>query len=255
MLEKQKGRPVFNPADFRNYLAGRRGVPESEISIPEDIIFTYDSRIFRAAIDQTTAKPVMWYIYDDRLYLGTVGTRQVGTVLAMVGAPAASMNLEELIAYGATRIYEVGLSGAIDTTLVPGDIIVLGGALSDEGTSRHYYKASQRFSSSAALTKKLRASLRVSNLKHVLGDAWTVDAPYRETTEKVVHFRRKGALVVNMESSAIFAVAKYRGIEAASVQIVSDVVSEKQWNPAFHHVDVDKRRGEVLAAILRSIKG
>jgi uridine phosphorylase len=254
-LEKQKGRPVFNPADFRAYLAGRSGVPESEIAVPEDMIFTYDSRIFRAAIDQTAAKRVEWYIYGDRLYTGTAGNKQTGIVSAMVGASAASMNLEELISYGAKRIYEVGLSGAIDTSLEPGDVVVLRGALSDEGTSRHYYKVGLKFDSSTVLTKKLRASLGKMKLRHTFGYAWSIDAPYRETAEKVARFRRKGAQVVNMESSAIFAVAKYREVEAASVQIVSDVVSEKQWNPAFHGEIVDKRRGEVLEAVLRSISG
>jgi uridine phosphorylase len=235
-------------------LARRRGVPESEISVPEDIIFTYDHGIFRTAIARTGAVPVDWYIYRDRFYRAMLGSRPLGIVLAMTGASAASMNLEELVAYGAKRIYELGLSGAIDTNLEPGDVVVLAGALSDEGTSGHYYRASSRFSSSSNLTKKLRASLRKSDLEHSLGDAWTIDAPYRETAEKVVSFRRKGARVVNMESSAIFAVAIYRGIEAASVQIVSDVVSEKEWNPAFHREIVDRRRGDVLEAVLRSIR-
>lgn len=235
-------------------MAGRRGVPESEISVPEDIIFTYDTAIFRAAITQTAATPAGWYIYHDRLYRGTSGTKPVGIVLAMIGAPAASMNLEELVAYGARRIYELGLSGAIDTGLEPGDIVVLQGALSDEGTSKHYYRGSPRLNASASLTKNLRASLKDANLEHVVGDAWTVDAPYRETVEKVVRFRRKGARVVNMESSAIFAIAKFRGIDACSVQIVSDVVSVKGWNAAFHKEIVDKRRGEVLQAVLHSVK-
>lgn len=235
-------------------MAGRRGVPESKISVPEDIIFTYDTAIFRAAIAQTAAAPVGWYIYQDRLYRGTSGTRPVGIVHAMVGAPAASMNLEELVTYGARRIYELGLSGAVDTGLEPGDIVVLRGALSDEGTSKHYYRRTPRFNASASLTKNLRASLREANLEHVVGDAWTVDAPYRETVEKIGRFRRKGARLVNMESSAIFAIAKYRAINACSVQIVSDVVTEKGWNAAFHKDIVDKRRGEVLQAVLHSVK-
>lgn len=254
-MAKRKGRPVFSPSDFRAYLAKRRGIPESGISVPEDIIFTYDTGIFRAGITQTAAAPLSWYVYHDRLYQGTSGTKPVGIVLAMVGAPAASMNLEELVAYGAKRIYELGLSGAIDTMLEPGDIVVLGGALSDEGTSKHYYRASSRFNTSASLTNRLRASLREAGLEHAVSDAWTVDAPYRETVEKLVHFRRKGARVVNMESSAIFAVARYRGVEVCSVQIVSDVVSEKGWNAAFHKEIVKKRRSEVLAAVLKSIGG
>lgn len=254
-MEKRRGRPVFNPVDFRAYLARRRGVAESEISVPEDIIFTYDKGIFRAAVEQTAAAPASWYIYHDRLYHGAIGGKRVGIVDAMIGAPAASMNLEELISYGAKRVYEVGLSGAIDDSLEPGDVVVLTGAVSDEGTSKHYYKGGSRFDASSRLTKKLEASLRKGRLGYVAGRAWTTDAPYRETVEKVVRFRSKGARVVNMESSAIFAIAKFRGIEAASVQVISDIVSEKEWGPAFHKISVEKRRVEVVAAVLRAIEG
>lgn len=141
------------------------------------------------------------------------------------------------------------------TALEPGDVVVLRGAISDEGTSRHYFGERLQFGTSTRLTKKLESSLKGENLDYVLGDAWTTDAPYRETVAKMHRFRKMGARIVNMESSAIFAVASYRGTDVASVQIVSDIVSEKQWNPAFHHEVVEKRRNDILAAVLQAIKG
>ncbi len=245
---------VFNPWNFRAYLAGRLGKSEAEIGVPADVVFTYDTRIFRTAVAESVATPVDWYIYTDRLYLGKIGDKQVGIVHALLGAPAAAMNLEELISYGAKRIYELGVAGAIDESLEPGDVVVLKGAFSDEGTSKHYFKGKKWFGSSRPLRRRLEMSFRESKVKFALGDAWTIDAPYRETKEKVVRYRKMGAKVVNMESSAIFAIAAYRRVEAASVQIVSDVVSEKRWEPAFHSEIVKKRRGEILAAVLRAIK-
>lgn len=41
-----------------------------------------------------------------------------------------------------------------------------------------------------------------------------------------------------METSAVFAVAKYRGVEAASVQVISDVLTETGWLQAFGHESV-----------------
>ena len=254
-MPRRGGHPVFNPVDFRSYLAGRRGVRPSDLAVPEDIIFTYDVGTFREAVAKTAATPVGWYIYHDRMYRGTRNGRQIGVVHAMVGAPAAAMNLEELIAYGGRRIFEVGLSGAIDAELVPGDIVVLNGAISDEGLSKHYFRSRSRFAASRGLLHEITASLRKHGLEHSLGEAWTTDAPYRETTAKVSSFRKKRARVVNMESAAVFAIAEYRGVEAASVQIVSDVVSEKGWNPAFHKDIVEKRRDEVLASVLQAITG
>lgn len=216
-------------------------------------MFTYDTGIFRSAIAKTKAAPVDWYIYHDRMYRGISGTRPVGILKAMIGAPAASMNLEELIAFGAKRIYEMGHAGAVDRRLEPGDVVVLDGALSDEGASKHYYRASPMFTPSPSLTRRLSKSLSEMGIEHTKGRAWTVDAVYRETVEKLVRFRRRGALVVNMESSAVFAVAKYRGIDAASVQVVSDALSEEGWKPAFHENVVGTRGLEVLEGVLKAI--
>jgi uridine phosphorylase len=230
-------------------------VRPSNLTVPQDIVFAYDIAIFREAVAKTAAIPVDWYIYHDRMRRGVRNGREIGLVHAMVGAPAAAMNLEELIAYGARRIYEVGLSGAIDTDLEPGQVVVLDGALSDEGLSKHYFHSRSRFVASRVLSRKIRTSLQDHGPEYSLGDAWTTDAPYRETTAKVSLFRKKGARVVNMESSAVFAIAEYRGVEACSVQIISDVVSEKEWSPAFHKQIVEKRREEVLASVLDAIAG
>jgi uridine phosphorylase len=253
-MQQRKDSPVFEPGDFLTYLADRLGKPRAEICVPEDAVFTYDSGIFRAAIARTKASRVDWYPYPERLYVGSLGTKRVGIVHAMVGSPAAAMNLEELIAYGARRVFEVGLAGGIDVTLSPGDVVVLRGAYSDEGTSTHYYKGGRWFESSRQPTNRLMKSLRAEEVKHSLGDGWTIDAPYRETKKKVVLYRGMGVKVVNMESSALFAVSKYRNIEVGSVQIVSDMVSEERWDPAFHKGSIATRRGTVLSAVLRSIR-
>lgn len=55
-MQKQRGHSVFDPAEFRAYLAERLGKPESEMAIPEDLVFTYHPRIFRAAVTQSTSQ-------------------------------------------------------------------------------------------------------------------------------------------------------------------------------------------------------
>jgi uridine phosphorylase len=239
----------FNPSDFRAYFAKRLGKPESYLTVPSEVLFTYDRRIFSAATSVATASPVDWYIYSGRLFTRHLAKRDIGVVHALIGASAAAMNLEELIAYGAKRVFEVGVSGSIDTRLNPGDVVVLDGAISDEGTSKHYYQDKDDFSPSTKLTERLKTALKSKRISYVIGKAWTTDAPYRETKDKVAAQLARGARVVNMESSAIFAVASYRGIETASVQVISDVVSET-WEPAFHTEVVNEGRMKVLDAVL-----
>jgi len=218
------------------------------------VLFTYDRRIFNAATSVATASPIDWYIYSGRLFTRRLTKRDIAVVHALLGASAAAMNLEELIAYGAKRIFEVGVSGAIDKTLSPGDVVLLNGAISDEGTSKHYYQNAGSFEPSTKLTEKLKATLKSKRIKYVTGKAWTTDAPYRETKEKVAAHLARGARVVNMESSAIFAIGSYRGIETASVQVVSDIVSET-WEPAFHTEIVNEARMKVLDAVLAAADG
>lgn len=40
-------------------------------------------------------------------------------------------------------------------------------------------------------------------------------------------------LVVSMKTSALYAVTEHRGVEIASAQVISDVLTESRWQPAF----------------------
>ena len=44
------------------------------------------------------------------------------------------------------------------------------------------------------------------------GTSWTIDAPYRETVAEIRRYRQEGVATVDMEASALFAVAAYRGV-------------------------------------------
>lgn len=252
---KLKGEAVFNPGEFRTYLAGRLGRPESDLSVPEDVLFAYDRKIFRGASVDIGAKRIEWFPYQGKLRIGDSGGRKIAVVHAGVGSANAAMNVEELISYGARRIYEVGFAGAIGEKLCVGDVVVLEGAFSDEGASKHYYEDEDWFAASGKLTRTLMTTLEKRGIPYVKAKAWTTDAPYRETKVKVARYRSMGAAVVNMESSAVFAVGAYRNIETASVQIVSDVVSEKKWEPGFHSEILTRRKREVRKAMTEGIVG
>ena len=56
----------------------------------------------------------------------------------VIGAPYAAMLLENLIAWGTRQLIFFGWGGAVAEDVRIGDIILPTGAMSDEGTSRHY---------------------------------------------------------------------------------------------------------------------
>jgi len=90
-------------------------------------------------------------------------------------------------------------------------------------------------------------------MRHFVGPVWSTDGVYRETLGKFRRFRDSGVLAVNMETSAIFAVAKYRGVEVASAQAISDILTERGWLPAFHERYVRESAEVLLKAALEAL--
>lgn len=183
-----------------------------------------------------------------------------GTELAVLhssmGSSPAAMMLEELIACGARQVVEVGLCGGFGPNTGVGDIIVASEAFVDEGTSGHYFRNPKRFSTSDRTTGAIKEALADASVALKLGGIWTTDAPYRETRAKLRGFQKLGAVGVNMETSALLAIAEYRGIEVGSIQVVSDLLGRTNWMPGFHEEIVSERSvkaaGVALDALLRS---
>jgi uridine phosphorylase len=150
-----------------------------------------------------------------------------------VSAPLAVLALEPLIASGAKEIILLGYCGSLARRFKIADIISISKAFSDEGTSRHYLPRKQVFSPSPALKGALEDVLTASGLETKTGAVVSTDAPYRETRSWMRKNQKRGAELVDMETSAVFALAEFHKIRAASVQIVSDELFSGRWKPAF----------------------
>lgn len=246
---------VFTPSDFVRYLAENRGVGVEEISVPEQVLVTYQGGTYQTAKKMVDGKSVDWWMYGDvpSFCSGTFDGVEIGVARFMVGAPAAAMTSEELIACGAKVIFEVGYSGGLQDFLNPGSILVVTEAIRDEGTSHHYLSPTARVESSMSLRNKLIHNLEEDKISHFVGRVWSTDGVYRETRGKFRKFRSEGVLGVNMETSAIFAVAKYRQMKAASAQIVSDILTETGWLQAFDHQSVKQNTQKLLRAVLETL--
>lgn len=243
--------PVYTPSDYLRYISEATGKPLSDLSLPEDAILTYSRLAFRHAAKATASKHAGWLPPNTRV--GSVNHRRVSVALSMIGAPYAVTLLEEMIARGVRRIYEVGSAGAIAPRLAPGDTVLVDSALPDEGTSRHYFKKRVSFQASKELTGRLAQSLHHLGVEYSTCSAWTTDAPYRETPSKISAMTKRGACIVNMETSAVFALAEFRGVEAASVQTISDVLDSNGWRPAFRDTRVSAGLRLCVDAVLNCI--
>lgn len=150
-----------------------------------------------------------------------------------IGAPMAAMSMEKLIALGAKRIILFGWCGAISSILKVGDIMLPSEAKSGEGTSR-YYPLSIPAAPSAIFRLHIAEAFRNNNMAVHTGCVWSTDAVYREDRLKLQELNeREGVGAVDMEFSALCAVACFRNIEFTAVLIVSDELWGKAWKPGF----------------------
>jgi len=148
-----------------------------------------------------------------------------------VGAPASSMALEVLIASGVRRILMLGLAGSLSHSCPVGSFVVPTWGVREEGTSYHYLPSSTVPKPSARFLREVKTAL--SDLEPRFGGVWSTDAPYRETVGKVNEYAAKGVLAVDMETTAMMAVAMRRKAEFAAVLTISDTLYGDEWDPAF----------------------
>ena len=149
-----------------------------------------------------------------------------------VGAPMATLCLEKLIALGGRRILVYGWCGSLQPSLRIGNLFVPAEGLSEEGTSSHY--PSENVVENDDLRQRLVEVLNKTDNPPKVGRIWTTDAVYRETRAKVERYRAEGIMAVDMEYTALRAVAAFRQVSLAAVMLVSDELFHPQWTPSMH---------------------
>ncbi len=150
-----------------------------------------------------------------------------------LGAPAAGLVMEKLIALGVSDVLLISCCGAIDPELVIGDRLVALAGVPGEGVSRYYVPDCPVYPSAEA-TQSLRGDLQQLMISFKDGSLWSTDAPYRERRSELFSLREQyGVNAVDMEFSALCAIAAFRNISFSGLFIVSDELWGRDWRPGF----------------------
>jgi uridine phosphorylase len=166
-----------------------------------------------------------------------------------VGAPLAAGFLEEIIALGARKIIVCGGAGSLKSGHEVGKLLVPTAAIRDEGTSYHYLPPAREVEPTAKALEALQATLAERSLPYVTTKTWTTDAFYRETKQKIARRREEGCHCVEMEASALFAVARFRSVELAGIFYAGDDLTGEAWDSRNWHTKPDIRRNLLEVAV------
>jgi len=146
-----------------------------------------------------------------------------------VGASLAASILEEAIAFGCRKFIACGGCGVLEGMAV-GDLIVVSGAVRDEGVSYHYLLPRREVTANKIGIHALVKTLENRVIPYRLGKTWTTDAPYRETPDIIAKRKAEGCLVVEMEAASMMAVAQFRDIVLGQVLYGGDDLSGAEWD-------------------------
>ena len=135
-----------------------------------------------------------------------------------------------MAALGVSTFVACGGAGALVEDLALGHVMVVASALRDEGTSLHYAAPSRIIDADALGVRVLEETLQARGVEYFVGRSWTTDALFRETRGRVLRRIDEHCAMVDMESSAFIAVAKYRGLRFAQLLYAGDTLAGDDWD-------------------------
>ncbi len=151
-----------------------------------------------------------WACYHTQMYIFQYGEIEYGIIGYAVGSSFSVLVAEELFAAGCELLFSMSSAGQIIPKAKPPYFILIEKALRDEGTSYHYLPPSDYSLINQDLHDIVTDVLDQSPLPIYRGDTWTTDAPFRETSSSIEHFRSLGILAVEMEAAALYAFSRAR---------------------------------------------
>jgi nucleoside phosphorylase len=168
--------------------------------------------------------------------VGTRGVRAGGcarwqhgwVAVSGVGQHNAMLAAERLLACSVTRLANWGVAGALDASLVPGDILVpdrVRHTPDDPGFTTDPV-ARERIISACSGTLTIRR-----------GELWSAPEPIATRADKRALAERSGAIAVDMEAAAVAAVAARANLPFIAVKAICDPLARELPQRIVHALD------------------
>ncbi len=214
---------VINPEDYIKKIDGfpKIGVTCFSNELLESVMQNFEKEVISEIRNANGTYPVYKIRYKDT---------DIAAFMSRVGAPACVGSLEEVIAMGLEKLVMFGTCGVLDRNIKDLAIIIPNSAIRDEGTSYHYCEASDEIGVNEKYISEFIKLLNHHNYSYTQGKTWTTDAFYRETINTMNLRKQQGAVCVEMECSAVSALAKFRNIDFFEFFYAADNLDNSEWD-------------------------
>src|SRR5690606_20944373 len=167
------------------------------------------------------------YNREFRSLRGTYRGLPVLAVSTGIGGASAGIAAEELYNIGVKAMIRIGSCGALQARVKLGDLIIVNGAVKDDGASKTYSQAVYPAVPDAELMIACIEVAKDRGYAHHVGIARSDDSFYTDKEEEIdAYWTRQGVHGADMESAALFTIGSLRGFKPAS--ILNNIVAYKQ---------------------------
>ncbi len=163
-------------------------------------------------------------------YTGTFDGRPVSVQSTGMGCPSAAIVIHELIELGSTRLIRVGTCGGLQPDLALGDLIVALSAVPGDATALRFTGGEAHAPTAHfGVTHGLIHAAKGLDLRPHVGPIASSDTFYDPDPDRHKRWAARGVLAVEMEAAVLFTIAALRGIEAACLLTVSDLIHGEEF--------------------------
>jgi uridine phosphorylase len=201
--------------------------------MPEHCVICFFKEVVDRIVAENNAKVLVENRWEDGphpVYEIEFNGKRLAFYHPGIGASLTAAILEEVIAFGCKKFIACGGAGVLVREIAVGNLIVVSGAIRDEGVSYHYLAPEREVTANPTGVSALIKTLESRGVPNLLGKTWTTDAPYRETPSKINTRKNEGCLTVEMECAGMMAVAQFRDVIFGQVLYGGDDLSGIEWD-------------------------
>ncbi|MDD3205736.1 MAG: nucleoside phosphorylase [Lachnospiraceae bacterium] len=135
-----------------------------------------------------------------------------------MGGASTGITVEELHNIGVTHMIRIGSCGALDKKIKLGDLVLVNGAVRDDGASKTYINAIYPAIPDTCLLMKTIAASEEQKIPFFIGIARSHDSFYTDREDEIdAYWAKRGVLGADMETAALFTIGALRGVKTASI--------------------------------------
>ena len=185
-------------------------------------------------------------------FTGTFKGKPVSIMGSGMGMPSISIYAHELFDYyGVKQIIRVGTCGGLLPDMQVGDLVLASAASTDSAMNRQQFNGWDiSTGADPDLLGRVHEKALQKNLKIRTGSVFSTDWFYHPDEEFIAKVQKMGMLALDMESAALYALAKQHGKRALTILSVSDVIPTGE---RASHETRQNAFGTVIKVVLQAV--